>query len=36
MQNLKQAIKTKLANTAARFKKDEQGNFAIIGAVRCD
>ena len=26
-------VKTKLANTAARFKKNEAGNFAIMGAV---
>ena len=33
MFKLGQTFKTKLANTAARFKADEKGNFAIIGAV---
>lgn len=33
MLNATQKIKTKLANTAARFKKDEKGNFGIIAAV---
>ena len=33
MFKLVQTFKTKLANTAARFKADEKGNFAMIGAV---
>lgn len=33
MQNIKQLLKSKLTNTAARFKKDEAGNFAIMAAV---
>ena len=28
-----QTFKTKLANTTARFKKDEKGNFAVIAAI---
>jgi len=33
MLNVAQKLKTKLANTAARFKKDDKGNFAVIAAV---
>lgn len=33
MLNATQTLKTKLANTAARFKKDDKGNFAIMAAV---
>jgi len=33
MLNATQTLKTKLANTAARFKKDEKGNFAVMAAV---
>ncbi len=33
MLNATKTLKTKLANTAARFKKDEKGNFAIMAAV---
>ena len=33
MLNATQTFKTKLANTAARFKKDETGNFAIMAAM---
>ncbi|MEP3890112.1 MAG: TadE/TadG family type IV pilus assembly protein [Hellea sp.] len=33
MLNVTRTLKTKLANTAARFKRDEAGNFAIMAAV---
>ena len=33
MLNTTRTLKTKLANTAARFKKSEAGNFAVMGAV---
>lgn len=33
MLNVTQTLKTKLANSTARFKKDETGNFAIMAAV---
>jgi len=33
MLNITQTLKTKLANTAARFKKDNAGNFAIMAAA---
>jgi Flp pilus assembly protein TadG len=33
MLNATKSLKTKLANTAARFKTDEKGNFAIMAAV---
>ena len=33
MLNATKTFKTKLANTAARFKRDDKGNFAILAAV---
>ena len=33
MLNATKTLKTKLANTVARFKADEKGNFAILAAT---
>ena len=33
MKTIKTFVKTKLLSTASKFKQDEKGNFAIIGAV---
>ena len=33
MNTIKSLVKSKLLSTASKFKQDEKGNFAIIGAV---